>query len=81
MKDELIYRKKFLSLLSIIALGLFALASYLYSDNRSYKNKNAQLILQNDSLVSVNLTLKAAIKNVKLDFTKQTVRTDRQRHE
>jgi hypothetical protein len=58
MKEDLIFKKKFLSLLSVIAVGLFILSSRLYADNRFYKQKNRELILQNDSLVSVNIKLK-----------------------
>jgi hypothetical protein len=40
------------SILLIIANGI------LYSQNISYKSKNRDLILQNDSLISVNIELK-----------------------
>jgi len=59
MKDELIFRRKFLSVLSVVLVGLLILSSHLYFDNRAYRQKNEELILQNDSLISVNIRLRA----------------------
>lgn len=82
MNDELIYKKKFLCILSLVVLGLFFLSGYLYSDNKSYREKNSQLILQNDSLLSVNLRLKTdSIKIEQLGYTKQGVYRNPKRYE
>jgi len=82
MEDEFIFRRKFLSLLSIVTIGSIFLNIYLRSDNLSYKEKNKELILQNDSLILVNLKLIKDTNNTQQDpFPRQTVRTDTKGHE
>ena len=64
MNEELILKRKFLSILSIAVIGLLILSTYLYRERRVYKEKNDQLLLQNDSLISVNIRLKSVIDSV-----------------
>ena len=48
----------------ILALAVVLLAtagSFLYSQNRYYKKANRELIIQNDSIISVNIKLKSAL--------------------
>ncbi|HEY0354909.1 MAG TPA: hypothetical protein VGC29_01820 [Flavisolibacter sp.] len=51
-------------LLLILALAVVLLAtagSFLYSQNMYYKKANRELIIQNDSIISVNIKLKSAL--------------------
>ena len=51
-------RKKlpFIFLLSVVIISLL-MNGVLYRQNQSYRNRNRTLILQNDSILSVNLEL------------------------
>ena len=82
MEEELIYKKKFLSLLSIVAVGLLIVSGHLYADNRYYQQKNQELILQNDSLVSVNIILKTSNHNAERPaYGKQNTVPEKNWHE
>jgi hypothetical protein len=39
------------------SLALLVISGCLYHQNKSYKSRNRQLILENDSILSVNLEL------------------------
>ncbi len=45
-------------------MGLLALSGCLFKQGISYKLKNRALILQNDSLISVNIELKRELQQV-----------------
>ena len=51
-----------ISLLSAVVL-LLALNAYLLHSNNRYRQQNRTLILQNDSILSVNLELKQGHQN------------------
>lgn len=51
------------SLLIAAVITLAVLSVYLYSENRYFKSTNKSLILQNDSIMSVNIELESALKN------------------
>jgi len=46
---------------AVIALAMLSI--FLYAENRSFRNANESLILQNDSIISVNIQLQSALKN------------------
>jgi len=48
--------------LMLITLALFFSTIYLFVQNNYYRNENRQLILQNDSIISVNLQLKDTLE-------------------
>ncbi len=54
--------------LVLLILSLTATLGYFYSQNRLYQQKNRALIIQNDSILSVNVELRAAL-NAMLDET------------
>lgn len=41
----------------VIIIILFAVSGYLLNENKAYARKNRELLLQNDSVLSVNLDL------------------------
>jgi hypothetical protein len=45
-------------------MGLLALSGCLFKQSTSYRLKNRELILQNDSLISVNIELKQELEKV-----------------
>lgn len=51
-----------ISLLTAVVL-LLALNAYLLHSNNQYRQQNRTLILQNDSILSVNLELKQSYQN------------------
>jgi hypothetical protein len=51
----------FAALGSVIASLLFS--GYLYNQNNSYQSENRKLIIQNDSILSVNIELKKALQH------------------
>ncbi len=62
MKKQDPYRRPWLLLIMAIAMVLATTAgSYFYSENRYYKKANRQLIIQNDSIISANIELKATL--------------------
>jgi len=49
----------------VIIIGLFAAGSYLLNQNTAYARKNRELLLQNDSVLSVNLDLMNELDKLK----------------
>ncbi len=49
-----------------ICITLLGLAGWLYSQKTQYQKENRKLILQNDSVMSVNIALKTAINSPRL---------------
>jgi cell division protein YceG involved in septum cleavage len=47
--------------------ALLALSGCLFKQGISYKMKNRELILQNDSLISVNIELKRTLQKIQED--------------
>lgn len=54
-------------LLICFVMGLLALSGCLFKQSTSYKLRNRELILQNDSLISVNIELKQELEKVQRD--------------
>ncbi|MGZ8544782.1 MAG: hypothetical protein ACXWV0_05770 [Flavisolibacter sp.] len=62
MQKQISYKRSYLLLVLAIALVLATTAgSYFYSENKYYRKANRQLIIQNDSIISVNIELKSAV--------------------
>ncbi len=62
MQKQISYKRSYLLLVMAIALVLATTAgSYFYSENKYYRKANRELIIQNDSIISVNIELKSAI--------------------
>lgn len=60
-------------LVMVIALVLLTtVGSCLYSENRYYKKANRELIIQNDSIISVNIELKSAVNRNLQSESKKT---------
>jgi hypothetical protein len=55
--------------------ALLALSGCLYKQSISYKLKNRTLILQNDSLISVNIELTRALQKIQGDAATKTKRS------
>ena len=52
------YTRRFFNIIMLsLGIGLFASNAYFYSKNKVYVQMNRKLILQNDSIMSVNLEL------------------------
>lgn len=51
-------------LLVCFVMGLLALSGCLFKQSTSYRLKNRELILENDSLISVNIELKRELEKV-----------------
>jgi len=49
----------------VIIIILFTVSSWLFSQNKAYARKNRELVLQNDSILSVNLDLINELDKVK----------------
>ena len=49
----------------VIIIILFTVSSWLLSQNNAYARKNRELVLQNDSILSVNLDLINELDKVK----------------
>ena len=65
------------SLLFILVIALVVLTtvgSCLYTENRNYKEANRELIIQNDSIISANIRLQAALKANNKTVSKNLVR-------
>lgn len=54
-------------LLVCIVMGLLALSGCLFKQSTSYRIKNRALILENDSLISVNIELKRELEKMQKD--------------
>lgn len=54
-------------LLVFFVTALLALSGCLFKQSVSYKLKNRELILQNDSLISVNIELKKELEKIQGD--------------
>ncbi|MBD0280394.1 MAG: hypothetical protein ICV51_17850 [Flavisolibacter sp.] len=50
-----------LSFLMVVIVFLMVFVGFLYNQNKEYRNKNRELIIQNDSVLSVNVELKAIL--------------------
>ncbi|MBD0367124.1 MAG: hypothetical protein ICV53_13605 [Flavisolibacter sp.] len=50
-----------LSFLMVVIVFLMVFVGFLYNQTKEYKNKNRELIIQNDSVLSVNVELKAIL--------------------
>lgn len=55
--------------------ALLALSGCLYKQSISYKLKNRALILQNDSLISVNIELTRELQKIQGDAASKTKRS------
>jgi hypothetical protein len=51
-------------LLVCFVMGLLAISGCLFKQSTSYRLKNRELILENDSLISVNIELKRELEKV-----------------
>lgn len=51
-------------LVVLIVSVLFFVIGFLFVENRFYKNKNQELLLQNDSVISANIELKNSIDSM-----------------
>ncbi|MBO9563638.1 MAG: hypothetical protein J7621_12730 [Niastella sp.] len=51
-------------LLVCFVMGLLALSGCLFKQSTSFRLKNRELILENDSLISVNIELKQELEKV-----------------
>ena len=72
-----------LLLLLVTALVLLTtVGSCLYSENRHYKKANRELIIQNDSIISVNIELKSAVNgNLKSESKKTSFKPQKENHQ
>jgi hypothetical protein len=61
-----------LLLMVIMLVLLTTVGSCLYSENRYYKKANRELIIQNDSIISVNIELKSAVDGTLKNDSKKT---------
>ncbi len=50
-----------LSFLMVVIVFLMVFVGFLYNQNKEYRNKNRELIIQNDSVLSVNVELKTIL--------------------
>ena len=55
------YRFLFLYLVPMVVLVLVLCSGFLYKENREVRRINRELMVQNDSILSVNLELKNAL--------------------
>lgn len=56
-------RSKAFLIVLIVCVLLFVIG-FLFVQNRSYKHKNRELLLQNDSIMSANIELKDSVENI-----------------
>ena len=72
MKANLLWKDRSMKfnislLLVFFVMGLLALSGCLFKQGISYRLKNRELILENDSLISVNIELKRELQKVQGD--------------
>ncbi len=51
-------------LVVLIVTVLLFVIGFLFVENRFYKNKNRELLLQNDSVISANIEIKNSIDSI-----------------
>ena len=62
----------FLSILICVVVLLLLVNGSLYLQNRYYRQENRQLIISNDSIISVNIELKSALNGSLNNGVKKT---------
>ncbi len=78
LNKEAMRGKQRLSGVAISAISaLFVATVFLSIQNHYYRNANRQLILQNDSILSVNIHLQDTLKNeVGISFSNKNAKTN-----
>lgn len=81
MQNQISRKGSILLLVLVLAIVMLTTAgSYLYSQNRYYKKANRELIIQNDSIISVNIKLKSAVNGNLKSASKTSFELKKERH-
>ncbi len=58
---------------ALVTVLLMVAVGFLYSQNKVYKQLNKELIIQNDSVLSINIELKDALNNMELNTNRKSM--------